>query len=134
MVFFFSSRRRHTRCSRDWSSDVCSSDLSLGRRFVIFNLQDADSASLGWLEIEAEAELRGERRPRGIVGVIAAGILAAERGVLQLPEGGGRREDISRRRIDAQAVVRRRLERARCARLINDIGGVEQVEEVGRYR
>src|SRR5216684_6575746 len=28
--FFFSSRRRHTRCSRDWSSDVCSSDLFLG--------------------------------------------------------------------------------------------------------
>src|SRR2546429_4413109 len=28
-VFFFSSRRRHTRCSRDWSSDVCSSDLSV---------------------------------------------------------------------------------------------------------
>src|SRR5205809_3446069 len=27
--FFFSSRRRHTRCSRDWSSDVCSSDLTL---------------------------------------------------------------------------------------------------------
>src|SRR5205809_5792796 len=26
-VFFFSSRRLHTRCSRDWSSDVCSSDL-----------------------------------------------------------------------------------------------------------
>src|SRR5256884_2979847 len=24
---FFTSRRRHTRCSRDWSSDVCSSDL-----------------------------------------------------------------------------------------------------------
>src|SRR6266436_7501390 len=27
LLFFFSSRRRHTRCSRDWSSDVCSSDL-----------------------------------------------------------------------------------------------------------
>src|SRR5947209_9050562 len=27
MVFFFSSRRRHTRYWRDWSSDVCSSDL-----------------------------------------------------------------------------------------------------------
>src|SRR5690606_39732266 len=26
-TFFFSSRRRHTRFSRDWSSDVCSSDL-----------------------------------------------------------------------------------------------------------
>src|SRR5690606_40553872 len=28
-IFFFSSRRRHTRFSRDWSSDVCSSDLEL---------------------------------------------------------------------------------------------------------
>src|SRR3712207_8278953 len=27
IVFFFSSRRRHTRYWRDWSSDVCSSDL-----------------------------------------------------------------------------------------------------------
>src|SRR5206468_7843533 len=27
---FFSSRRRHTRSDRDWSSDVCSSDLSAG--------------------------------------------------------------------------------------------------------
>src|SRR5207245_8635241 len=27
LYFFFSSRRRHTRCYRDWSSDVCSSDL-----------------------------------------------------------------------------------------------------------
>src|SRR6266498_5560183 len=26
-MFFLSSRRRHTRCGRDWSSDVCSSDL-----------------------------------------------------------------------------------------------------------
>src|SRR5690554_7351539 len=30
MWFFFSSRRRHTRCGRDWSSDVCSSDLVEG--------------------------------------------------------------------------------------------------------
>src|SRR5687768_17733102 len=30
IFFFFSSRRRHTRCSRDWSSDVCSSDLQEG--------------------------------------------------------------------------------------------------------
>src|SRR5207249_5707252 len=27
LCFFFSSRRRHTRSKRDWSSDVCSSDL-----------------------------------------------------------------------------------------------------------
>src|SRR2546428_2344969 len=30
-LFFFSSRRRHTRSDRDWSSDVCSSDLEEGR-------------------------------------------------------------------------------------------------------
>src|SRR5207249_9708009 len=29
--FFFSSRRRHTRSKRDWSSDVCSSDLDHGQ-------------------------------------------------------------------------------------------------------
>src|SRR5436853_5046429 len=28
VLFFFSSRRRHTRCLSDWSSDVCSSDLT----------------------------------------------------------------------------------------------------------
>src|SRR5207249_9007473 len=28
-LFFFSSRRRHTRSKRDWSSDVCSSDLKI---------------------------------------------------------------------------------------------------------
>src|SRR5690606_14190571 len=34
VFFFFSSRRRHTRFSRDWSSDVCSSDLHLGNAGV----------------------------------------------------------------------------------------------------
>src|SRR5699024_11630506 len=32
-IFFFSSRRRHTRSKRDWSSDVCSSDLPRVRDF-----------------------------------------------------------------------------------------------------
>src|SRR5215475_15585116 len=32
LFFFFSSRRRHTRFSRDWSSDVCSSDLCSAAR------------------------------------------------------------------------------------------------------
>src|SRR5207249_7756189 len=36
LIFFFSSRRRHTRSKRDWSSDVCSSDLPYhrGRRSI----------------------------------------------------------------------------------------------------
>src|SRR5262249_60125909 len=33
-VFFFSSRRRHTRLVSDWSSDVCSSDLGLPTKIV----------------------------------------------------------------------------------------------------
>src|SRR3989442_10493141 len=37
MCFFFSSRRRHTRCGRDWSSDVCSSDLLETSRKVTIN-------------------------------------------------------------------------------------------------
>src|SRR6266498_5401527 len=40
VFFFFSSRRRHTRCGRDWSSDVCSSDLNPHWR----DLQRADEA------------------------------------------------------------------------------------------
>src|SRR5947209_19025837 len=40
MCFFFSSRRRHTRYWRDWSSDVCSSDLhhavEVGRGLEVF--------------------------------------------------------------------------------------------------
>src|SRR3989440_5215882 len=34
--FFFSSRRRHTRSDRDWSSDVCSSDLVNPSRIVYY--------------------------------------------------------------------------------------------------
>src|SRR2546429_4332165 len=43
-VFFFSSRRRHTRCSRDWSSDVCSSDL-------IYRAAEARSLQSGYERI-----------------------------------------------------------------------------------
>src|SRR6266498_902780 len=40
--FFFSSRRRHTRCGRDWSSDVCSSDLTGAiRKLIAFEVERA---------------------------------------------------------------------------------------------
>src|SRR2546428_7443945 len=35
LFFFFSSRRRHTRSDRDWSSDVCSSDLKRIKKVVL---------------------------------------------------------------------------------------------------
>src|SRR5690625_7618386 len=38
-IFFFSSRRRHTRWPRDWSSDVCSSDLNT--RMLAVSVSDA---------------------------------------------------------------------------------------------
>src|SRR5687768_18394238 len=50
--FFFSSRRRHTRCSRDWSSDVCSSDLKAG----------AHGELCGLLAIRSALEARGDMR------------------------------------------------------------------------
>src|SRR5690606_40825195 len=43
--FFFSSRRRHTRFSRDWSSDVCSSDLKglvVNQAPSLHQLRDSD--------------------------------------------------------------------------------------------
>src|SRR5207249_8337353 len=60
-LFFFSSRRRHTRSKRDWSSDVCSSDLivesptpSTTRRRMAF----------ATAVFEGEAELEGVRAER----------------------------------------------------------------------
>src|SRR2546422_174375 len=56
LFFFFSSRRRHTRCSRDWSSDVCSSDLAAeqAKLEAIVNAAHADSTDLQ-LEVAADA-------------------------------------------------------------------------------
>src|SRR2546430_9401189 len=48
VFFFFSSRRRHTRFDCDWSSDVCSSDLTLG---VIASMQPYHAIDDGrWVE------------------------------------------------------------------------------------
>src|SRR6266849_468097 len=48
VFFFFSSRRRHTRSTRDWSSDVCSSDLNdeiRGRRPFLASRQTHSSSA-----------------------------------------------------------------------------------------
>src|SRR5439155_13896885 len=58
VLFFFSSRRRHTRWPRDWSSDVCSSDL---HRFKLtasraqWIYKKVDSVLRGHLLVELEA-------------------------------------------------------------------------------
>src|SRR5256885_8616111 len=48
-IFFFSSRRRHTRLQGDWSSDVCSSDLTTGDKLW------TDQGSRAELDIGAAA-------------------------------------------------------------------------------
>src|SRR5260221_6214174 len=50
-AFFFSSRRRHTRSLCDWSSDVCSSDLSSPWRDRILGIRtdEVTAASATWI-------------------------------------------------------------------------------------
>src|SRR5690606_41136687 len=55
---FFSSRRRHTRFSRDWSSDVCSSDLEIrlpGGRSCSINLSGQTLGDEGFLSFVVDA-------------------------------------------------------------------------------
>src|SRR3712207_8541935 len=61
--FFFSSRRRHTRYWRDWSSDVCSSDLyANGSRFHSYRL-----GRFGGSSGRKQKETRGKRlHPPGL--------------------------------------------------------------------
>src|SRR6266446_557498 len=47
-VFFFSSRRRHTRLQGDWSSDVCSSDLGCGPREEVRRTNALEIALTPW--------------------------------------------------------------------------------------
>src|SRR5206468_5640546 len=53
--FFFSSRRRHTRSDRDWSSDVCSSDLHEEEKPMQFGLTDHERLRR---ELQADARVR----------------------------------------------------------------------------
>src|SRR5207249_6733686 len=82
ICFFFSSRRRHTRSKRDWSSDVCSSDLEKLRRDACRGRESfrknycrisravglrGSSASGGrWTSAHASAERQGRRLARQI--------------------------------------------------------------------
>src|SRR5216684_7087028 len=68
IFFFFSSRRRHTRCSRDWSSDVCSSDLCEGLTEAV---KDGELWKL-WYAFIPRAEDMGKEIDRRL-GLQAAG-------------------------------------------------------------
>src|SRR5216683_8157666 len=52
LFFFFSSRRRHTRSDRDWSSDVCSSDLGLASWRTAYKRLAIGRMLMGFEEVE----------------------------------------------------------------------------------
>src|SRR5437868_14103955 len=64
MFFFFSSRRRHTRSKRDWSSDVCSSDLETWD-WLTANASQAEGARVIDFGIAHMRRLRSEERRVG---------------------------------------------------------------------
>src|SRR5207249_9100653 len=61
--FFFSSRRRHTRSKRDWSSDVCSSDLRRATLLRDERLGRGRTLAYGRLPVPARHVLRRRERP-----------------------------------------------------------------------
>src|SRR5690606_40560184 len=90
LLFFFSSRRRHTRFSRDWSSDVCSSDLLIHRQGVtligvaVSNLDD-DNLVQPELPFDRRADLDAAldevRRRFGSAAVTRAVLLGRDPGL-----------------------------------------------------
>src|SRR2546426_12750618 len=86
MVFFFSSRRRHTRLQGDWSSDVCSSDLETcaschGHLKSLATLQavappDLFVSDLETVELDLAAWERGFRRPARPGFLVAGGLVS----------------------------------------------------------
>src|SRR5207249_5314968 len=102
--FFFSSRRRHTRSKRDWSSDVCSSDLyhynaaelqreaerarALGCEMIVTTEKDAVKIAPEWigvvpvwvLSVELEFDAGQERSEERRVGKECRGGWWRERG------------------------------------------------------
>src|SRR3712207_7104438 len=52
VVFFFSSRRRHTRYWRDWSSDVCSSDLENPPFALLATCEETEAIRVSAYELE----------------------------------------------------------------------------------
>src|SRR5207249_9737332 len=63
--FFFSSRRRHTRSKRDWSSDVCSSDLLILIGAFVFGFLVTVALALMFPRLKVNESERSEERRVG---------------------------------------------------------------------
>src|SRR5256884_428656 len=86
MFFFFSSRRRHTRCSRDWSSDVCSSDLQSACGLALISLSSRDNPERRCLSVATEIPFWGMPLAGGLV----MELMRKENAVALVPDLGGK--------------------------------------------
>src|SRR3712207_7504946 len=80
VVFFFSSRRRHTRYWRDWSSDVCSSDLASFLQEDV-GAGDITSDNIIPADLEAKAKIVCKSRFAIVCGLEEASMRSEERRV-----------------------------------------------------
>src|SRR6266542_2724349 len=120
-VFFFSSRRRHTRCYRDWSSDVCSSDLATvvsgaiarGLAGAVLRVQVPERSMAGARRARYDALVAGARRTgAGGIAVAHTATDQAETMLDRLVRGAGTRglaAMAGERRIDGDLVLLRPL-------------------------
>src|SRR5439155_19178520 len=95
-IFFFSSRRRHTRWPRDWSSDVCSSDLCRSLAGTIAWREIGSIVARHWLPYAVLATLllvismlRGDRALPGRAAAVGLGEIgrASCRERVEMPVG-----------------------------------------------
>src|SRR3712207_8304797 len=96
LFFFFSSRRRHTRYWRDWSSDVCSSDLGPA---ILFREDDSP--------IDEDALRRGIQIQNPAGKCIGGGHAIADRRVQESSAEQERHAEITLTQVRASCVVRR---------------------------
>src|SRR6266536_114119 len=93
--FFFSSRRRHTRSTHDWSSDVCSSDLPLVARIKDHSLRVEYSQALARMagvddpdrvlaRVRGVARSGGAPDERRVVPVVDGAVASVEREALKI--------------------------------------------------
>src|SRR5690554_8122534 len=99
VIFFLSSRSRHTRCGRDWSSDVCSSDLGAETEEDAAALSqqanNEDAALLEPIIVGSWLQKNDQKPPLKIK--VAAHIRSEERRVGKECKNRGRRDNLAQR-------------------------------------
>src|SRR6266511_3180090 len=104
IVFFFSSRRRNTRFSRDWSSDVCSSDLV--RTLAPCKNVVGDWA---WVDVGCDETVCVDLVIPTFLHCVLRTITGAWFGTVDPPEGEERVRDVMGKEVEAAVDALRRI-------------------------